>query len=103
MKIDRSRVRKSTSEVPAECQQLIERLQQCSRTELLDELSKINSWTFGKCELLHWAQVLDIFDAILGGAAEKNEDNKWALKCDSFCEKVIFIFFSFKIFFYISE
>ncbi|XP_076261399.1 HECT, UBA and WWE domain containing E3 ubiquitin protein ligase 1 isoform X2 [Rhynchophorus ferrugineus] len=87
MKIDRSRVRKSTSEVPAECQQLIERLQQCSRTELLDELSKINSWTFGKCELLHWAQVLDIFDAILGGAAEKNEENKWALKCDSFCEK----------------
>lgn len=87
MKIDRSRVRKSTSEVPAECQQLIERLQQCSRTELLEELSKINSWTFGKCELLHWAQVLDIFDAILGEAAEKNEDNKWALKCDSFNEK----------------
>lgn len=95
MKIDRSRVRKSTSEVPAECQQLIERLQQCSRTELLEELSKINSWTFGKCELLHWAQVLDIFDRILGSAAEKNEDNKWALKCDSFSFKVSPLFLIF--------
>lgn len=88
MKIDRSRVRKSTSEVPVECQQLIERLQQCSRTELLDELSKIHSWTFGKCELLHWAQVLDIFDKILGEAAERNPDNKWILKCDTYNEPV---------------
>ncbi|XP_050313082.1 E3 ubiquitin-protein ligase HUWE1 isoform X3 [Anthonomus grandis grandis] len=87
MKIDRSRVRKSTSEVPVECQQLIDRLQQCSRTELLEELSKINTWTFGKCELLHWAQVLDIFDRILGSAAEKCEDCPWALKCDSYSGK----------------
>ncbi|XP_056645575.1 E3 ubiquitin-protein ligase HUWE1 isoform X1 [Diorhabda sublineata] len=87
MKIDRSRVRKSTSEVPLECQQLIERLQQCSRTELLDELSRIHSWTFGKCELLHWAQVLDIFDRILGQAAERNEENKWILKCDTYNEQ----------------
>lgn len=88
MKIDRSRVRKSTSEVPLECQQLIERLQQCSRTELLDELSRIHSWTFGKCELLHWAQVLDVFDRILGTAAERSEDNKWVLKCDTYNEQV---------------
>lgn len=88
MKIDRSRVRKSTSDVPIECLQLIYRLQQCSRTELLEELSKIHSWTFGKCELLHWAQVLDIFDRILLNAAERNEDNIWALKCDSFSGKV---------------
>lgn len=87
MKIDRSRVRKSTSEVPLECQQLIERLQQCSRTELLDELSRINSWTFGKCELLHWAQVLDVFDKILGSAAERSEENKWVLKCDTYNEQ----------------
>ncbi|CAH1120985.1 unnamed protein product [Ceutorhynchus assimilis] len=87
MKIDRSRVRKSTSEIPAECQELIESIQQCSRTELLHELSKINSWTFGKCELLHWAQVLDLFDKILGAAAERSEENKWALKCDSFTGK----------------
>ncbi|KAJ8983063.1 hypothetical protein NQ317_007105 [Molorchus minor] len=87
MKIDRSRVRKSTSEVPLECQQLIERLQLCSRTELLDELSRIHSWTFGKCELLHWAQVLDVFDRILGAAAERSEENKWILKCDTYEEE----------------
>lgn len=83
MRIDKSRVRKSTSEVPLECQQLIERLQACSRTELLEELSKINTWTFGKCELLHWAQVLDVFDKILGDAAKRSEDNAWALDCDT--------------------
>lgn len=83
MKIDRSRVRKSTSDVPIECQQLIERLQACSRTELLEELSKINTWTFGKCELLHWALVLDVFDKILGEAGRKTFENKWALHCDT--------------------
>ncbi|CAH0561864.1 unnamed protein product [Brassicogethes aeneus] len=83
MRIDKSRVRKSTSEVPLECQQLIERLQACSRTELLEELSKINTWTFGKCELLHWAQVLDVFDKILGDAAKFSDENKWALDCDT--------------------
>ncbi|RZB39554.1 DUF913, HECT, DUF908 and/or WWE domain containing protein [Asbolus verrucosus] len=83
MKIDRSRVRKSTSDVPIECQQLIERLQACSRTELLEELSKINTWTFGKCELLHWALVLDVFDKILGEAGRKSFENKWALNCDT--------------------
>ncbi|XP_063928722.1 E3 ubiquitin-protein ligase HUWE1 isoform X2 [Zophobas morio] len=83
MKIDRSRVRKSTSDVPIECQQLIERLQACSRTELLEELSKINTWTFGKCELLHWALVLDVFDKILGEAGRKSFENKWALHCDT--------------------
>nr|CAI5859676.1 unnamed protein product [Callosobruchus analis] len=87
MKIDRSRVRKSTSDVPLECQQLIERLQNCSRTELLDELSRIHTWTFGKCELLHWASVLDIFDKILGQAAERAVENKYILKCDTYNEQ----------------
>ncbi|CAH1960706.1 unnamed protein product [Acanthoscelides obtectus] len=87
MKIDRSRVRKGTSDVPLECQQLIERLQNCSRTELLDELSRIHTWTFGKCELLHWASVLDIFDKILGQAAERAADNKYILKCDTYNEQ----------------
>lgn len=85
MRIDKTRVRKSTSDIPFECQQLIERLQACSRTELLDELSKINTWTFGKCELLHWASVLDVFDKILGEAAKRSDDNKWALHCDTNC------------------
>lgn len=82
MKIDRSRLRKSSSEVPAECQALIDRLCACSRDELLDELSKINTWTFGKCELYHWTTVLDIFDDILEEAATTEEDTKWALNCD---------------------
>lgn len=82
MKIDRSRLRKSSSEIPPECQTLIDRLCACSRTELLEELSKINTWTFGKCELYHWASVLDAFDEILEEAATPEEDNKWALYCD---------------------
>lgn len=82
MKIDRSRLRKSSSEVPPECQALIDRLCACSRDELLDELSKINTWTFGKCELYHWTTVLDIFDDILEEAATPEEDSKWALNCD---------------------
>lgn len=82
MKIDRSRLRKSSSEVPPECQALIDRLCACSREELLDELSKINTWTFGKCELYHWTTVLDIFDDILQEAATPEDDNKWALCCD---------------------
>lgn len=97
MKIDRTRVRKSTSEVPLECQQLIERLQLCSRTELLEELSRIHSWTFGKCELLHWAQILDVFDRILGQAAERNDENKWILKCDTYDEEVSGIIIVFLI------
>lgn len=84
MKIDKSRLRKSSSEVPPECQALIDRLCACSREELLDELSKINTWTFGKCELYHWTTVLDIFDDILQEAATPEEDNKWALYCDIF-------------------
>lgn len=88
MKIDRSRARKSTTDIPTECIQLIERLQQCSYSELLDELSAITSWTYGKCELLHWAPVLDIFDKILGSAAEASIGNKWALRCENYGEKV---------------
>lgn len=83
MKIDRTRLRKGTSEIPPECQSLIDRLRQCSRTELLEELSKINTWTFGKCELYHWIGVLDIFDSILEEATQATPDNKWALYCDT--------------------
>ncbi|KAF5283384.1 hypothetical protein FQA39_LY04760 [Lamprigera yunnana] len=83
MKIDRSRLRKGTSEIPTECQALIERLRQCSRIGLLEELSKINTWTFGKCELYHWIGVLDGFDSILEEAAESAAYNKWALYCDT--------------------
>ncbi|XP_070171266.1 E3 ubiquitin-protein ligase HUWE1 isoform X5 [Polyergus mexicanus] len=82
MKIDRSRLKKCTSEVPAECQALISKLRSCSHAELLEELKQIDAWTFGKCELFHWIDVLDLSDSILEEAAAKSLDNPWELACD---------------------
>ncbi|KAL6427455.1 hypothetical protein ACFW04_008764 [Cataglyphis niger] len=82
MKIDRSRLKKCTSEVPAECQVLISKLRSCSHAELLEELKQIDAWTFGKCELFHWIDVLDLSDSILEEAAAKSPDNPWELACD---------------------
>ncbi|XP_022915522.2 E3 ubiquitin-protein ligase HUWE1 isoform X2 [Onthophagus taurus] len=82
MKIDHNRIRKSTTEPPSECKVLIDRLKKCNRLQLLEELSKINTWTFGKCELGHWKEVLHLFDAILDEATESHPENKWALNCD---------------------
>ncbi|XP_068082120.1 E3 ubiquitin-protein ligase HUWE1 [Anabrus simplex] len=80
MKIDRSRLKKSTSEVPPECQALIEKLCTCSLP--LEELREIDAWTFGKCELYHWIDVLDIFDKILEDASRPITPNNWILTCD---------------------
>ncbi|XP_063994967.1 E3 ubiquitin-protein ligase HUWE1 isoform X2 [Diachasmimorpha longicaudata] len=82
MKIDRSRLKKCTSEVPAECQALISKLRSCSHTELLEELKQIDAWTFGKCELFHWIDVLDLSDSILEEACARSPDNPWELACD---------------------
>lgn len=82
MKVDHSKIKKYLTQLPSECKQIIQRLQQCSRAELLDELCKIHTWNFGKSELYHWAPVLDIFDEILEEAAQTREGNKWALHCD---------------------
>ncbi|KRT79553.1 hypothetical protein AMK59_7881 [Oryctes borbonicus] len=82
MKIDHNRVRKSTSEPPSECKALIDRLKKCNRIQLLEELARINTWTFGKCELGHWKDVLNIFDSILDEATENHAENRWALNCD---------------------
>ncbi|XP_020278772.1 E3 ubiquitin-protein ligase HUWE1 isoform X2 [Pseudomyrmex gracilis] len=82
MKIDRSRLKKSSSEVPPECQALISKLSSCSHAELLEELKQIDAWTFGKCELLHWIDVLDLSDSILEEAAARSPDNPWELACD---------------------
>lgn len=84
MKIDHSRLRKSTSEPPSECKVLIDKLKKCNRKQLLDELTKISTWTFGKCELGHWKEVLAVFDNILEEATDCDPENKWALACDSF-------------------
>lgn len=82
MKVDTSRLKKGTSEVPPECQNLIDKLKACDRTELIEELSKIETWTFGKCELFHWIDILDIFDEILEEATHY-EDNQIYIMCDS--------------------
>lgn len=81
MKVDTSRLKKGTSEVPTECQTLIDKLRSCSMDELLEELRKIDTWTFGKSELYHWIDVLDIFDGILEEST-KQIGNDWFLACD---------------------
>lgn len=81
MKVDTSRLKKGTSEVPTECQTLIDKLRSCSMDELLEELRKIDTWTFGKSELYHWIDVLDIFDGILEEAT-KQIGSDWFLACD---------------------
>lgn len=82
MKVDISRLKKGSSDVPTECRQLIDKLRNCTRTELLNELSQIKSWTFGKSELYHWIDILDIFDDILSEAAQKLDNIEWRLYCD---------------------
>lgn len=82
MKVDISRLKKGTSEVPPECQQLIDNLRSCTRLELMVELCKIDSWTFGKSELYHWIDVLDIFDLILEEATKMKDGMEWCLACD---------------------
>eukprot|EP00111_Clytia_hemisphaerica_P000989 TCONS_00002868-protein len=48
MKIDRSKIKKSSSEVPGDCQKVIQFLKTCSDEELLQKLEQINVWYFGK-------------------------------------------------------
>ena len=95
MKIDRSKLKKSSSEVPADCKTLIDRLTSTtSKTDFLSQLQKIETWTYGKCELLHWIDVLDVCDDVLETSAasasqnERSEENdtgtksRWGLACD---------------------
>lgn len=83
MKIDRSKSRRSSSDVPADCKALISKLNSCNRKQLLHELKQIKSWTCGKCELYHWVDVLDTFDEILAKCCYKQHQNQWNLPCDS--------------------
>jgi hypothetical protein len=46
-------------------------VQGCSREEFLSELKKIETWTYGKCELYHWIDILDLCDDILEAGLEK--------------------------------
>ncbi|XP_063707232.1 E3 ubiquitin-protein ligase HUWE1 isoform X2 [Culicoides brevitarsis] len=82
MKVDTSRLKKGPSEIPPECQQLIDRLRLCNRQELALELAKIETWTFGKCELCHWIEILDIFDDILADATFEDPTCGLYMTCD---------------------
>ncbi|XP_078340185.1 E3 ubiquitin-protein ligase HUWE1-like isoform X5 [Crassostrea virginica] len=84
MKIDRNKLKKSTTEVPADCRVLIEKLRNATEDDLYKELQAITtvaSWTYGKCELYHWSDILDKFDEIMEKACKKETD-KWTLACD---------------------
>ncbi|XP_061178702.1 E3 ubiquitin-protein ligase HUWE1-like [Saccostrea echinata] len=84
MKIDRNKLKKSTTEVPSDCRVLIEKLRNATEDDLYKELQAITtvtSWTYGKCELYHWSDILDKFDEILEKACKKEAD-KWTLACD---------------------
>ncbi len=94
MKIDRSKLKKSSSEVPADCKALIERLTSCAGDKrlFLRELQRIETWTYGKCELFHWIDVLDLCDEVLEMAAATNAAEvkypgdpaaPWLLSCDT--------------------
>ncbi|XP_076447673.1 E3 ubiquitin-protein ligase HUWE1-like isoform X2 [Babylonia areolata] len=82
MKIDRSKLKKSSSEVPADCKTLIERIKSCPESDLLQVLSDVKSWTYGKCELYHWADVLDQFDAVLEKGCAHPTNSTWTMACD---------------------
>lgn len=83
MKIDRTKLKRGSSEVPIDCRALIDKLKSCNQDQLLVELKQIKSWTCGKCELYHWVDILDTFDDILGRCCEKQSENQWSLPCDS--------------------
>ncbi|RNA17883.1 E3 ubiquitin- ligase HUWE1-like, partial [Brachionus plicatilis] len=82
MKIDR-KFRKTLSEIPNDCKQLIEKLKSChDNDQLLTELCAIKSWNIGKCELYHWADVLDRFNSILEQSCAHKSEQSWQLACD---------------------
>jgi len=81
MKIDRGKLKKSSSEVPADCRSLIEELKGSTQTEFLQKLRGIETWTYGKCELYHWIDILDLCDDILEQATSR-APGSWVLACD---------------------
>lgn len=83
MRVDRTRLKKGTSEVSPECRDLIDKIRLCERAELWQILSEIETWTYGKCELYHWIDVLDIFDEFLDRSSDLTEGNDWMLHCDT--------------------
>ncbi|XP_021962373.1 E3 ubiquitin-protein ligase HUWE1 isoform X3 [Folsomia candida] len=94
MKIDRTKAKRGTTEVvriPPECKGLIEKFKACNNVDktihcgtehaVIQVLDSINIWTYGKCELYHFIDVLDLFDSILQKATVRN-GTSWAMACD---------------------
>ncbi|MGH0140167.1 UNVERIFIED_CONTAM: hypothetical protein FKN15_070494 [Acipenser sinensis] len=82
MKVDRSKLKKTPTEAPADCRALIDKLKACHNEQLLQELQQIKTWNIGKCELYHWVDLLDRFDGILADAGQTVEAMSWMLVCD---------------------
>ncbi|XP_015788441.1 E3 ubiquitin-protein ligase HUWE1 isoform X3 [Tetranychus urticae] len=82
MKIDRAKLKKSSSEVPPDCKLLVEKIRGSNEKELLELLKNIKTWNYGKCELYHWIDVLDLFDSILAKCCHKERDTQWTLPVD---------------------
>ncbi|XP_076027964.1 E3 ubiquitin-protein ligase HUWE1 isoform X4 [Genypterus blacodes] len=82
MKVDRSKLKKTPTEAPADCRILIEKLKACNDEQLLEQLQHIKTWNIGKCELYHWVDLLDRFDGILCDAGQTVENMSWLLVCD---------------------
>lgn len=82
MKVDRTKLKKTPTEAPADCRALIEKLKACGDEQLLAELQHIKTWNIGKCELYHWVDLLDRFDGILADAGRTVENMSWLLACD---------------------
>uniref|UniRef100_A0A493TGV0 DUF908 domain-containing protein n=1 Tax=Anas platyrhynchos platyrhynchos TaxID=8840 RepID=A0A493TGV0_ANAPP len=82
MKVDRTKLKKTPTEAPADCRALIEKLKACGDEQLLAELQQIKTWNIGKCELYHWVDLLDRFDGILADAGRTVENMSWLLACD---------------------
>ncbi|XP_069785223.1 E3 ubiquitin-protein ligase HUWE1 isoform X3 [Narcine bancroftii] len=82
MKVDRTKLKKTPTEAPADCRALIDKLKACNDEQLLTELQQIKTWNIGKCELYHWVDMLDRFDGILSDAGQTVETMSWMLVCD---------------------
>ncbi|XP_032242084.2 E3 ubiquitin-protein ligase HUWE1 isoform X2 [Nematostella vectensis] len=86
MKIERSKIRKSHSQPAPECQHLIQRLTEASEGEMVHVLKSVHTWYYGKCDLGHWADVLDRFDDILTSVAKPVNGSAWILTYDKLDE-----------------
>ncbi|XP_032569605.1 E3 ubiquitin-protein ligase HUWE1 isoform X2 [Chiroxiphia lanceolata] len=82
MKVDRTKLKKTPTEAPADCRALIEKLKGCTDEQLVTELQQIKTWNIGKCELYHWVDLLDRFDALLAEAGRPVDTMSWMLSCD---------------------